>query len=310
MSRNKRGGGADVLYGEHYGLPKSPNLRREQLIEQMYVRVLSSLAMNRFKWSGLPEEIDVRFMERTLFYRALSVFFKHEEFGKYMALAGSGNGPVDMLDNPTAYNVIGNNFIPKTISAKNCVPIWANYMRFPDLDIVTVYAHRLANIDRSVEINSANSRRNKVILTPDKQRLSWVNINNAIDEGLNGIQLSASGIAADVPNIIALDLGVDPMSVINLDMVGSRVWNKAMGMLGIENSNQDKKERLVSSEVDANNDQTSSMRRVNLNAREIACDQINKMFKLNVGVEYYTDEERNEILGPNEEDEEGKEDEE
>lgn len=297
MSKNKRGGGADEFYTNHLTFNQNPQQAREAMIERMYTRVLSAMAMNRFKWTGLPDEIDVRFMERCLFYNALSVFYFDEDYDKYMALNGSPNGPVNMLDNPTAFNVIGNNFISKTVSYKKAVPIWSNYARYPDLDIVAIWARRLANIDRSVEINSANARRAKVIVTPDGQRLSWVNINRQLDEGLNGIQLNADGIAADVPNIIALDLNVNPDSIISLDMVGARQWNKVMGLLGFENANQDKKERLVSKEVEANNDQTSIMRRVNLNAREEACDDINKMFKLEIGVEYYTDEERQALMG-------------
>lgn len=316
MSRRKRGGGADHIYDEfgfRSGFGNNPQRNREAVIQRMYERVLRALAMNRFKWTFPDSDeigVDKRFLERTLFFRALSVFYYDKDYNKYLALSGAGAGPLNMLDNPTQFTVVGNNFIAKTLEAAEVVPIWSNYERYPDLDIVSVYASRLANLDRSVEINAANARRSKVIVTPDGQRLSWVNINRQLDEGLNGIQLNADGIAADVPNIIALDLNVDPMTILNLDMVGSRVWNKAMSMLGIENSNQDKKERLVSAEVDANNDQTSSMRRVNLNAREMACDEIKKKFKLDVGVEYYTDAERDALIGAEDDDDDNEGDDE
>ena len=69
-----------------------------------------------------------------------------------------------------------------------------------------------------------------------------------------------------------------------------------MTLLGIESANQDKKERLVSSEVDANDDQTSMMRYVNLNERREAVKKINKHYKLNIEVEYFTDEERKAMM--------------
>ena len=69
-----------------------------------------------------------------------------------------------------------------------------------------------------------------------------------------------------------------------------------MGLLGIENANQDKTERLVGGEVDANNAQTASMRFVNLNQRREAAKAINKKFGLNVSVDYHTTAEQKENI--------------
>jgi len=62
-----------------------------------------------------------------------------------------------------------------------------------------------------------------------------------------------------------------------------------MSLFGINNSNQDKKERLVADEVAANNDQVAVMRAINLNARQEACTKINRLFGTNIWVEYKTD---------------------
>jgi hypothetical protein len=64
------------------------------------------------------------------------------------------------------------------------------------------------------------------------------------------------------------------------------IWNQAMTWLGIGNAKQDKKERLVSDEVAANDEQIESSREVMLKARQLACDKINKMFGLNISVNY------------------------
>lgn len=293
MSRNKRGSGADLIYNRHlYGsmFANNPGNNRLAIIERMYLRVLTELAVNRFKWSGFPDSVDVRFLEMTLFYQALSVFYHDDEYNEFFALRGGSTNFLNMLDNPTGFFVVGNNFVGKTVSAKKAVPIWANYVRVPDLDIVSIYSTRLANMDRSVEINAENARRSKYIVSNENQQLSMVNINRQIDEGQNGIRVA--GPMQDMSGVVSVDLGVDPLTIVNLHILRTREWSECMGLLGIDNANQDKKERLVSSEVDANNDQTSMMRYVNLNARRIACDQINKMFNLNVSVEYNTDVDR------------------
>jgi hypothetical protein len=299
MSAQKPNAATDIyrqhLQGTVYA--NNPANNRVALIEMMYIRVLSELAANRFKWEGMPESIDVRFMEMTLFRRALSIFYWDTKYDKYFALEGASTAFVNMMHNPTAFTVIGPNFSGKTISAfqfdskKNAtdcaIPIWSNYMRIPDLDIVMLYASRLAQMDRTIEINSKNSRRNKVIITSENMKLSAVNINRQLDEGQDGIQVS--GPLQDMGFIQAVDMGINVGDIEKMHIVRTRMWNECMGLLGIDNANQDKKERLVASEVDANNDQASMMRYVNLNARRSAAEQINDVFGLNVSVEYFTD---------------------
>ena len=309
MSNNNRAGGVYDAWRD-MGFKKNPANRQEQTIENMYIRLLTDLAASRFKWSNVPEEIDLRFLELTLFYQALSVFYYDGRYDKYMALRANLNGYLDYQNNPTGFNVIGNNFNSISVSAvrdtkiyletengKNKVPqrigkgipIWANKQRIPDIDIVLIYAKKLANLDRTVEINSSNARMPKVVVTNENMNLTMTNISRQIEEGQNNIKVRGN---VDLNDIKAFDMGVDPITILNIDIVRDRQWNKCMTLLGIQSSNQDKKERLVSDEVTANGDQTSMMRFVNLNERRAAVKKINKEYGLNIEVEYYTDEER------------------
>lgn len=307
---------AGGVYDEwrNMGFKKNPVNRQEQAIEHMYIRLLTDLAASRFKWTNMPEEIDIRFLELTLFYQALSVFYYDGRYNKYMALRANTNGWLDYQNNPTGFNVIGNNFTSISVSAirdtevfqktengkdeigqkiSQGIPIWANKQRTPDIDIVLIYAKKLANFDRTVEINSMNARMPKVVVSNENMNLTMSNVSRQIEEGQNNIKVKGN---VNLDDIKALDLGVDPLTILNIDIVRDRQWNKCMTLLGIQSSNQDKKERLVSDEVTANGDQTSMMRYVNLNERRAAVEKINKKHDLNIKVEYYTDEER-EALG-------------
>jgi len=303
MSANKKPNAATDIYRQHLQgtqFANNPANNRLALIERMYLRVLTELAANRFKWTGMPDSIDLRFMEMTLFRRALAVFYKDKKYDKFFALEGASTAFVNMMHNPTGFTVLGPNFEGKTLGAlridkdaegqtDKAIPIWANYMRVPDLDIVMLYASRMAEMDRTIEINSKNARRNKVLITPENTRLSTVNINRQIDEGQDAIQVSNTFGADLAGSIVAVDMGISMADVEKLHIVRTRMWNECMGLLGIDNANQDKKERLVAAEVDANSDQASMMRYVNLNARRTAAEQINAVHGLNVEVEYYTD---------------------
>lgn len=326
MSRNKRGSGAaEMAYTHFFGngpINYNPARNRESAIESMLQRSIMNLAANRFKWEGLPESIDVRFLEMNLMFTALTVFYYDTEYEKYLAVKGNGAGFVNMIDNPISFTVIGPgvnmsatgdnamaSFFNKTLSAFDptrhlgdaisdeerklkCVPIWANYMRTPDMDLIKIYASRLAWLDRTLEINTKNARRNKVLKGTENTQLSTLNFARQLDAGEDG--LLVTGAMQDLEFIEALDLSVNPDSYDKLSILRTRVWNECMGLLGIDNANQDKKERLVAAEVGANDSQTDSIRYVNLNARQEACEHINQAFGLNVSVNFRTEAEAEE----------------
>lgn len=283
---------------------------RVNLIERMYIRILTELASNRFKWEGLPPEIDLRLLELTLFRQALSVFYFDKKYDKYFALPGAGTNWNSITDNPVGFSIAGGieymasnvSAVRDTERARKAIPIWSNYLRMPDSDIVYIYANRLAELDRTIEINSDNARQSKVLIMSENQKLSVTNIDRQISEGQNGIKIG--GPLGDMQFVQALDLGINPDSLEKLHILKVREWNECMGYLGIENANQDKKERLVASEVDANNDQTSMTRFVNLNARRIAAKEISEYYEMDVTVRYYTDEERQRLANGNDEDKE------
>lgn len=307
MSKNRNSGQDvvfDTLYNRHLrgkGFANNPTNNRVAVLERMYMRILTELAVNRFKWEGLPDTVDPRFMEMTLFRNALSVFYFDRDYDRFFALQGSGVGPLNMLNNPTHFLVTGTEFNSKTLKAFNsiidvpgmtrsqemlCVPIWANYLRVPDLDIVMIYATKFAELDRTIEINTKSARRTKVIVADENMKLTVDNIDRQLDEGQSTIKL-ARPIGDEV--FTALDLGVNPDAIEKLSILRSRHWNDCMTLLGIDNSNQDKKERLVAAEVDANDDQISATRAVALNARKQAAKSINLYFGLNVRVDYNND---------------------
>lgn len=307
MSKRKRPSEANAIYARHLGRPYSTNHdeARQVAIELMYRRLLTELASNRFKWEGLPDSVDVRFMELSLYRSALSVFFLDKRYNKFFALKAGSMGPINMMDNPTVFHVVGNQYTSHSISAVRetekygiAVPIWANYTRMPDLDVVNIYAHRLARWDRTIEINGDNARRSKVLVASENTQMSVENLNKQLEEGQGVIRIVQGSMSNLADSVQAVDLGVDPHSVEKLHIVRTRMWNECMGLLGIENANQDKKERLVAAEVDANSEQVSMMRYVNLNARKQAIEKIKRAYPGqfdDLSVRYYTDEERQEM---------------
>lgn len=259
---------------------------RQVLYAIKNTRELQSMAMNRFEWFGAPLTVNIRYLQIQLLNRCLAVFYNDPDFG-YLALSAAANGRRDMYGEPLGFQVMGSGVLQRGVTSYPTngrtdkgtlygVPIWSNYMRYPDWDIIYLAATKLAIIDRTIEINSEQARQTKILALSENLVLGGQNIDNEIRSGASVVVIKDT---FDVNAFAqALDLNIDTNKILDLSMLRARLWNEAMGELGINGANQDKKERLVSAEVGANDEQINATRRVNLNALQSACVMINKAF--------------------------------
>lgn len=261
----------------YHGVKEKPSLSKEQLYRMLYTQKLSELSANRFEWHGLPGEIDVRFMELTIMRHGLSVFYYEPMYEKFFAAQGTPSGMSNMMDEPISYMLGYSRAYEgrRQLSKAECVPVWGNYLRQPEMLVIAIYAQKLAEIETTIDVNTKQARRPRVLVGNKNQRRTLVSINNQIDEGVAAIGVN-SGF--DMSQISSFDLGIDPKTLDDLYIARGRAWNVCMGLLGINHANQDKKERLVADEVAANDEQVTAMKAVALNARERAADEINAMF--------------------------------
>lgn len=270
----------------------TPGVDRKAVLTQMYTRILGEMSMNRFKWEGLPDEIDHRYLEMTLFHKGLCVFYWDDEYERYFALQGTGNGTPNMYMNPTGFTVYGNTMVNKVLDGNSCVPIWANYTRIPDTDIVYVYANRLAEIDITCEIDLIHMRV-PVLLTADtNERKSVLDAYKKLAEGEPMIAAvnSVTGVGTLADKISSLSTGIDKDYLPHVLEAKVKVWNEALTLLGIMNVNSAKKERMVVEEASGSSGQVLAMRAVNLQSRQWAAEWINAKYGLNISVQWNLDD--------------------
>lgn len=299
----------DGVYWDHYyphlqgGNPAQPYGTMQNRQYRMLKNKLTEIAMNRFVWEGFPEEVEKdnkRWLELCLHQTALAVFYYDDEWKRYFVLRAAPSGVWNLYGNPTQYLAYGNQYYNKWLDEEDCVPIWANYIRYPEIEIVDLYAETIAEIDQTIRINAKNARRTKVLRISEKSRLSVENIQRQIDEGKSIIKVLPE-LPAMNDLMEAIDLGLDSkISLMDLSMVRSRLWNEGMTMLGVNNNQgADKKERLVSDEVSGNDDQVQMIRETSLQARQQAADEIKKKYGFDIKVRFATelsDEEKEEQM--------------
>ena len=249
-----------------------------------YFYRLMLLSKSLFKWNNLPDGLDERFIERYLFSEGECLFFKDEKLG-FMVTKMVPNGQYNAYLEPTLVRPFAYNYEydgATLYNNENCVIIRNNDESIPTLPTIELYAMKLTNLDRTIDVNILNQKPPLIITCTDKQKLSLKNVINQRNENEYAIY-GDKGL--DVDNMInVLDLK-SPVVFDKLQIQKHDVWNECMTFLGINNANQDKRERLVADEVSANNEQVYASEDVMLKARQTACEQINKMFGLNISVE-------------------------
>lgn len=251
---------------------------------KQYYNRLVELAISMFEWKNLPDSVDARFLELCLFVDGQAIFFYDEELG-YLTLQNAMNGGFNVYRIPInrrAYAVNGYN---RELNENNSVIIFNNYLHTNSQLDAVMFAKRLYNLDRAIDVN-ANAMKTPIIIKCDEtQRLTMLNLYKQYD----GNEPYIFGDKAINTNAIQVFKTDAPYVADKLYQLKTQIWNEALTYLGISNINVQKKERLITDEVTRNQGGTIASRYSRLNARRDACKQINAMFGLDIWCDYRED---------------------
>ena len=253
----------------------------------MYAKLIKSLAVSRFTWTGLPNGIDSRYIELMLLDNGLVLFFPdtRPKVRRFMVTAAAYQGNVNPYFNATEFTPVANNYSYKTLNSKECVPIWDNMLREPFNDIIALYAERLAMIDRALDVNLDNMSIPLIVTVQDEnQRLTLENMIKQKQDGVPAILVYGDGLGEQFQSFP----NVTPYLSDKLLSDKAQVWNECMSFLGIQNSNTEKKERLLTGEIAAGSERTNIFRLSFLKARQQACDTIKLLWPAlsDIGVDW------------------------
>ena len=248
-----------------------------------YYNRLLELSCCMFDWINVPENIDKRFLELCEFAEGKAVFYYDEGLNQYCALRCMIAPPLDIYNNPIKRIAYATNGYRADLDSSNSVIIWNNYMREPSMRDTENFARRLALIDRIIDININAQKTPVTIICSEEQRLTMKNLAMKY-EGNEPFIFGDKNLKPDL-NIKALNTGA-PYVASQLYDLKTQIWNEALTFLGIPNVSYQKRERLISDEVTREQGGTIASRFTRLNMRQEACEKINRMFGLNMWVEY------------------------
>lgn len=250
-----------------------------------YLNRLTELSISMFEWKNLPDTVDSRYLELHLFENGCMVYFKDEVIGD-LCLDCIAQGNLDVYGNPIkrrAYS--GYNNYQKMLDESNSVIIWNNMLRTNSTLDVTMFAKRLYNLDRIIDVN-ANAQKTPVMIQgTDKQRLTLLNLYKEFD-GNSPFIFGDKNLDLNALKVLNTNA---PYIADKISQLKVQIWNEALTYLGISNINIQKKERLITDEVTRNQGGVIASRYSRLESRRNAVKKINEMFGTNIEVNYRED---------------------
>ena len=265
------------------------NIERETNRLTKYYQML---ALNRYKWENLPNGIESRYIEQMLFDNGECAMFDHPDLG-LCVLRSSSRENLNIYGAPTKLSLTGFNE-HRTVMMDDCVRIMNNELALPSLPDILYYARRMAEIDDIIMQHLRQQRVPYLLATDENNSFSVKTLYNQMYQGEPAIFIDKEMLKGEPENIMVLPTQA-PYLVDKLQIQKQEMERELLTFLGINNT-LEKKERLLVDETNSNNQFIKMASDIGFKQRQLACEQMNEMFGLNVRVVETQDEFECEVM--------------
>lgn len=262
-----------------------------------YLHRLKKIAVSLFEWENLPDSMSERFLEECLFYNGQAALLKDEELG-FINTAAAASGNLNIYELASSYNCysLGFSSIRKLYTGldseeaqkDSCILVLNNQERerMSTYSTLELFAYRLYNADRISDININAQKTPVAILGDENSEFSLKNAYEKYDGNEPVILFNKDNLTGK--EISSLNTEA-PYVADKLQVYKKQIWNEALTYLGIDNIQEEKKERLVTEEASSNNELINLNLQSYLIPRKLACKQFNKLFNMNIDVKPRSD---------------------
>ena len=245
-----------------------------------YLNRLKLISTSLFTWKGLDEVAGFgasRFLELALYENGRACFVKDSEKG-YLALRVNPSDKLNvyMLPEKVLAWSLGYN---KNYLFDDVIYIMNNNLEIPTSQSLQLFAYRLYETERTIDTNLI-AQKTPVLIEGDTKTI--LTLKNVYMQYSGNTPFIFGNKQFDISNKLNVLKTDAPYLIDKLEDHKHEIWNEALTYLGIDNANTDKKERLITSEVESNDDLINYYLNCFYKTRKDACDRINEKYNLNI----------------------------
>lgn len=241
-----------------------------------YLNRLRLLATSLFTWENLDKVCGYgasRFLEQALFDNGRACFVKDGKLG-FMALKVNPSDKLNVYNLPTRVMAWSIGY-EKNFDFDDVVYIMNNELQLPTSQTINLIAYRLYETERTIDTNLI-AQKTPVLIEGDTKTI--LTLKNVYMQYSGNTPFIFGNKQFDISNKLNVLKTDAPYLIDKLTIHKHELWNEALTYLGIDNANTDKKERLITDEVESNNDLINFYLNCFYKTRKEACDLINEKF--------------------------------
>ncbi len=247
-----------------------------------------NLACSVFKWEGLPKEIPPLYPETWLFQNGMATMVKMADDDFVILPVAYGSVKLNVYGLPMEWRAyaVGSSVQAQTIrnmvlNEENSVLIWNDYERRPTYPFIDYLVKKMVNVDVTTDCNINAQKMPYIIKSNQNNLLTAKNQAKMIMDGEEIVfKDEFDTVAVEVLQLNA------PFVADKLMDVYLEYHNRILSYLGVDNLPVEKQERMLTGETDANDEALYLVREARLQMRKDACEKMNKLWNLNVSVDY------------------------
>lgn len=249
-----------------------------------YLERMKKIALSMFEWVNLPDTMNSRYLEMCLYYKGQAALLYDEDYG-FINTQAADSGYINIYGLPTkincysySYNKMRELYVSNTNlpAEEECILVMNNYQRVPTAATISLFAERLCEAQRACDTNVKAQKTPILLLTDKNQELTLRNMYAQYD-GNAPVIFGDRNLLADRP--------IDSINT-NAEFVANDIreymqgiWNDFLCFIGINNLSE-KKERLITTEANTNNELVNLNMQSYLIPRKQACKEFNDKFGL------------------------------
>lgn len=248
-----------------------------RLCYQVNVDMLLSIAVNRFRWVGMPPTCDARYLEQQLHKTGIATICHSKETPDiWQTLSAATQGEFNAYGIPTKWDAIGYGKTRYPVTPATGELVYYSQSRLIPWPSIVQYATKLTHIQRTSDVNLSHQQKPWVMVAPQEKRLELLNIYKQISGYEPAILGDKSLLQLNEGNVFTLDLKV-PFIGKELSEMYQNTLNQYLLFMGVPHVSFEKGERLITEEAQAANATASIMLKNCLDARRWACDKLREL---------------------------------